>query len=143
MTEPASHKPAESPESFDIPFCDAPCGHSSQYTYTEDGGKTMECLVCEVKRLRASSPEIPRQTLDARFLETERNNHRVSIMEWEKCEAELEKHSKLLADTRQFLVDAQLSFVDQIRKIDALIGDMPKGEKEISIAPFGLDNDHL
>ena len=50
------------PERIDIPFCEAPCGHSSQYTYTEDGGKTMECLVCEVKRLRTSSPELPRRT---------------------------------------------------------------------------------
>ena len=57
---------------------------------------------------------------------------------------ELETYSKLLADTRQFLVDAQLSFVDQIRKIDELIGDIETSdEKEISIEPFGIDNDHI
>ena len=59
------------------------------------------------------------------------------------AESPLEVYSKLLVDTRQFLVDAQLSFVDQIRKIDTLIGDIPRYEKEISIAPFGLDNDHI
>jgi hypothetical protein len=30
-----------------IPFSDAPCGHSSQYCYTEDGGKVIVCLLCE------------------------------------------------------------------------------------------------
>ena len=30
----------------------APCGHSSQYCYTEDGGKHIICLLCESKQLR-------------------------------------------------------------------------------------------
>lgn len=30
-----------------IPFCQAPCGHSSQYLFTEDGGKHIICLLCE------------------------------------------------------------------------------------------------
>lgn len=28
-------------------FSPSPCGHSSQYAYTEDGGKNIVCLVCE------------------------------------------------------------------------------------------------
>lgn len=28
-------------------FSSSPCGHSSQYAYTEDGGKNIVCLVCE------------------------------------------------------------------------------------------------
>ncbi len=30
-----------------IEFSEAPCGHSSQYCHTEDGGKTITCLLCE------------------------------------------------------------------------------------------------
>jgi hypothetical protein len=30
-----------------IPFSQAPCGHSSQYSYTLDGGKHIVCLLCE------------------------------------------------------------------------------------------------
>lgn len=29
----------------------SPCGHSSQYAYSEDGGKNMICLLCERQRL--------------------------------------------------------------------------------------------
>jgi len=30
-----------------LPFSTSPCGHSSQYTYSEDGGKHMRCSMCE------------------------------------------------------------------------------------------------
>jgi hypothetical protein len=30
-----------------IDFSPSSCGHSSQYAYSEDGGKTIECLLCE------------------------------------------------------------------------------------------------
>lgn len=39
-------------QDIEIPFCDAPCGHSSQYCYTEDGGKNIICLVCERESAR-------------------------------------------------------------------------------------------
>jgi hypothetical protein len=30
-----------------IECCPSPCGHSSQYAYSEDGGKNIVCLLCE------------------------------------------------------------------------------------------------
>lgn len=39
------------PDVETISFCAAPCGHSSQYCYTSDGGKHIICLICEVERL--------------------------------------------------------------------------------------------
>lgn len=33
----------------------SPCGHSSQYAYTEDGGKHIICLLCSNKRLLAEN----------------------------------------------------------------------------------------
>ncbi len=39
-----------------IRFGKAPCVHSEQYCYTEDGGKHIICLVCEYEAERAASP---------------------------------------------------------------------------------------
>lgn len=41
-------------------FSPSPCGHSSQYAYSEDGGKNIRCLLCaeaELDRLRKASRE--------------------------------------------------------------------------------------
>ena len=40
----------------------SPCGHSSQYTYTEDGGQHITCLLCERS---ARSGTAPTPSLDA------------------------------------------------------------------------------
>lgn len=34
--------------------CPAPCGHSSQYCHTEDGGKHIICLLCEYNAAKAA-----------------------------------------------------------------------------------------
>jgi len=39
----------------------SPCGHSSQYAYTEDGGKHIRCLICTDARLRTELAEKERQ----------------------------------------------------------------------------------
>jgi hypothetical protein len=51
---PKSASPSEPQDSVEIPFCDAPCGHSSQYCYTENAGKNIVCLLCE--HLEAAEP---------------------------------------------------------------------------------------
>lgn len=38
-------------------FCDSPCGHSSMWAYTEDGGKHIVCLLC----IKADREEKARQ----------------------------------------------------------------------------------
>jgi hypothetical protein len=43
----ASATEGERDADIEIPFCDAPCGHSSQYCYSENGGKQIICLLCE------------------------------------------------------------------------------------------------
>ena len=43
---------AEHLEPHFMGFCESPCGHSSQYAYTEDGGKNIVCLLCERQELK-------------------------------------------------------------------------------------------
>lgn len=40
-------------------FYKSPCGHSSQYAYTMDGGKNIVCLVCEYERALSLDPAPP------------------------------------------------------------------------------------
>lgn len=39
-------------------FGDSPCGHSSQYAYTEDGGKHIICLLCRSNRVEEMEAEV-------------------------------------------------------------------------------------
>ncbi len=46
-----------------IEFCNSPCGHSSQYAYSEDGGKNIVCLLCELASARQEERELLKKEL--------------------------------------------------------------------------------
>jgi hypothetical protein len=37
-----------------LEYCESPCGHSSVYAFTDDGGKTIICLQCRSNKLAAA-----------------------------------------------------------------------------------------